>query len=97
MPSKKAPDPDDFPVEFYRVAWPTIRQEFIIVVQSFFLYGFLTRGVNCTILSLIPKFDDAKTMKDYRPISYCNILYKVISKILANRVKVLLPYMIEPN
>lgn len=69
----------------------------MIAVQSFFMYGFLPRGVNATILTLIPKHDDAKEMKDYRPISCCNILYKVISKVLANRLKVLLPEMIEPN
>lgn len=97
MPNNKAPGPDGYPVEFYRASWPIIKQDFIIAVQSFFMYGFMPRGVNATILTLIPKHDDAKEMKDYRPISCCNILYKVVSKILANRLKVLLPELIEPN
>lgn len=97
MPSSKAPGPDGFPAEFYRASWHIIKDDFGVAVQSFFMYGFLPRGVNATILTLIPKHDDAKEMKDYRPISCCNILYKVISKVLANRLKVLLPELIEPN
>lgn len=97
MPSSKAPGPDGFPAEFYRALWDIIKQDFVIVVQSFFMYGFLPRGVNATILTLIQKHGDAKEIKDYRPISCCNILFKVISKILVNRLKVLLPELIEPN
>ncbi|KAG7599383.1 Reverse transcriptase domain [Arabidopsis suecica] len=59
--------------------------------------GFLPKGVNSTILALIPKKKEAKVMKDYRPISCCNVLYKVISKILANRLKIILPKFISPN
>ncbi|WZY87154.1 hypothetical protein YC2023_033538 [Brassica napus] len=97
MPANKAPGPDGFPAEFYRASWPMIKQDFVVAVQSFFMYGLLPRGVNATILTLIPKHDDAKEIKDYRPISCCNILYKVISKVLANRLKILLPELIEPN
>ncbi|CAA7059505.1 unnamed protein product [Microthlaspi erraticum] len=57
----------------------------------------MPRGVNATILSLIPKHKDSQTMNDYRPIACCNFLYKVISKILANRLKLILSDAIEPN
>ncbi|XP_013617494.1 PREDICTED: uncharacterized protein LOC106324013 [Brassica oleracea var. oleracea] len=97
MPVNKAPGPDGYPVEFYKVAWPVIRKYFITAVQSFFLYGFLPKGVNATILTPIPKIQGAETMKDFRPISCCIILYKVVSKVLARRLKVLLPELIEPN
>lgn len=59
--------------------------------------GSSQKGVNSTILALIPKKDDVKEMKDYRPISCYNVIYKVISKILANRLKVLLPGFISGN
>lgn len=97
MPSNKAPGPDGCPAEFYRSAWPIIRSDFTIAVQSFFMFGFLPKGVNATTLALIPKVQGAETLKDFRPISCCNILYKVVSKILANRLKVFLPDLIEPN
>lgn len=58
-----------------------------MAVQSFFKKGFLPKGINSTILALIPKKDETARMGDYRPISCCNVLYKVISKILANRIK----------
>ncbi|XP_056850253.1 uncharacterized protein LOC108824527 [Raphanus sativus] len=53
--------------------------------------------VNSTILALIPKKNDATKMGDYRPISCCNVLYKVLSKILANRLKRILPKFISTN
>lgn len=53
--------------------------------------------MNSTILALIPKKTSAIEMKDYRPISCCNVLYKVISKIMANRMKGILPRLIAVN
>lgn len=55
MPLSKAPGPDGYPVEFYRAAWKVIGADLIRAVQSFFLYGFMPRGINATILSLISK------------------------------------------
>lgn len=57
----------------------------------------MPKGVNSTILALIPKTENAERMKDFRPIACCNLLYKVISKILANRLKAVLPDAIELN
>ncbi|XP_056858087.1 uncharacterized protein LOC130507391 [Raphanus sativus] len=71
--------------------------EFIISIQSFFATCFLPKGLNTTILTLIPKTTTAREMKDYRPISCCNVIYKVISKIIANRLKITLPDFIELN
>lgn len=65
--------------------------------QSFFLKGFLPKGLNSTILALIPKKDEAKVMKDYMPISCCNVLYKIISKLIVNRLKGVLPKCISLN
>lgn len=74
-----------------------IGEDVVVAIQSFFLKGFLPKGVNSTILALSPKKEEAKMMKDYRPISCCNVLYKVISKILANRLKTILPKCITWN
>lgn len=97
MPTNKAPGPDGFPVEFYKAAWPVVGKDFIVAVQSFFLYGLMPRSTNETLLSLIPKSAEADHMTDYRPISCCNVVYKVISKILARRLKDTLPSAIEKN
>ncbi|KAL0865946.1 hypothetical protein Bca101_045064 [Brassica carinata] len=97
MPSNKSPGPDGYTTEFFKSAWSIIGEDVVVAVQSFFVKGFLPKGINSTILALIPKKDTAKEMKDYRPISCCNVLYKVISKILANRLKVIMPKFISAN
>lgn len=97
MPANKSPGPDGFNSEFFRESWLIVGDDFTVAIQSFFKTGFLPKGVNSTILALIPKKKEAKVMKDYRPISCCNVLYKVISKILANRLKLILPKFISPN
>lgn len=97
MPSNKSPGPDRFNAEFYKATWDIIGPEFVIAVQAFFVKRFLPKGVNSTILALIPKTTEATEMKDYRPISCCNVLYKFISKLITNRLKRLLPQFISAN
>ena len=97
MPNDKSPRPDGFTTEFFKASWSVIAKDFTVAVQSFFSKGFLPMGLNSTILALIPKKDAATEMKDYRPISCCNVLYKVISKIIANRIKATLPQCIAHN
>ena len=74
-----------------------IEKDFVTAVQSFFIYSFMPRSVTATLLSLVPKTTDAEKMSDFRPIACCNVMYKVISKILATRLKATLPEAIELN
>lgn len=97
MPGNKSPGPDGLTAEFFREAWPVIGKDVTIAIQSFFIKGFLPKGLNSTILALIPKNDNARMMKDYKPISCCNVLYKAISKIIARRLKCILPKCIALN
>lgn len=97
MPSNKALGPDGFPVEFYKAAWSIIGKDFITAVQSFFLFGFMPHSINATLLALIPKTTNAEKMTDFRLIACCNIIYKVISKVIARRLKATLPEAIKLN
>lgn len=97
MAAEKSPGPDGYSSEFFRSTWAITGGDFVQAVQSFFDKGFLPKGINSTILALIPKKTDAIYMKDYRPISCCNVIYKVISKILASRLKRLLPTFVSTN
>lgn len=97
MPGNKSPGPDGFTTEFFKGAWDVIGEDVTAAIQSFFTKGFLPKGLNSTILTLVPKKDEVKMMRDYRPISCCNVLYKIISKIIARRLKSVLPKCITLN
>lgn len=95
MPGSKAPCPDGYTTKNFKEAWNIVGDDVVVAVQSFFILGFLPKGLNSTLLALIPKKTETKEMKDYRPISCCNVLYKVISKLIANRLKSILPKCIS--
>lgn len=97
LPNDKVSGPDGYTKELFVAAWPVVGKEFVAAIQSFFLFGFMPKGINATILTLIPKTEEALTMKDYRPIACCNFLDKVISKVLASRLRIIFPDAIEPN
>ena len=97
MSNDKSPGPDGYTSEFFKATWDIVGTEFITAFQSFFVRGFLPKGLNATILALIPNKLEALEMKDYRPISCCNFIYKVISKLIANRLKIVLPKFISGN
>jgi hypothetical protein len=59
-------------------------------VKKFFSDGIMPPGINDTTIVLIPKGDNPEELKDFRPISLCNVIYKVISKCLVNRLSLLL-------
>ncbi|GJS04028.1 RNA-directed DNA polymerase, eukaryota [Tanacetum coccineum] len=82
----KSPGPDGFSFEFFRRYWNFIGPEFCSAVESFFISGFLPKGCNASFIALIPKVLDAKFVSDFRPISLIGSVYKVITKILANRL-----------
>lgn len=60
-------------------------------VKSFLRSGRILREMNVTAISLIPTVPNPTMLKDFRPSSCCNTIYKCIAKILANRLKVVIP------
>jgi hypothetical protein len=54
--------------------------------RSFFGSGVMPLGINDTSIVLFPKKNEPEPLKDYRPISLCNVIYKIISKCLINRL-----------
>ncbi|GLT33352.1 hypothetical protein SLA2020_079500 [Shorea laevis] len=95
--SSKAPGPDGMNASFFKHYWPIIGDDVTKAVLEFLNEGIMTKGVNRTHIVLIPKTKNPNAMKDFRPISLCNVIYKLISKILANRLKPLLPSIISKN
>ena len=64
-------------------------------VLDFLNDGVMLPNFNHTNIVLIPKVKNPKKMSEFRPISLCNVIYKVISKVLANRLKQVLPDIIS--
>lgn len=88
---------DGFGAYFFKKAWHIIKQDVIATVQDFFRNNRMYRAVNCSSVTLIPKHKGAKEIKDYRPIACCSTLYKIISKILANRLSKVLGTIVGNN
>ncbi|GJS31209.1 RNA-directed DNA polymerase, eukaryota, partial [Tanacetum coccineum] len=82
----KSPGPDGFSFSFYRHFWPVIEKDVFEAVDYFFMYGEIPNGCNSNFIGLIPKILDDDMVKDFRPISLIGSLYKIIAKILANRL-----------
>ena len=93
----KAPGVDGMPPLFFQTYWHIIKNDIVHAVTSFFHSGNILSAINETIISLIPKVDNPVVISNYRPISLCTVLYKTISKILANRIKKILVHCINPS
>nr|GEW03597.1 RNA-directed DNA polymerase, eukaryota, reverse transcriptase zinc-binding domain protein [Tanacetum cinerariifolium] len=82
----KSPGPDGVTFGFIRRYWYLIEKDVVAAVQHFFTFGNFPKGCNASFIALIPKIPDAKLVKDFRPIYLIGSLYKIIVKILANRL-----------
>ncbi|GJW39889.1 RNA-directed DNA polymerase, eukaryota, partial [Tanacetum coccineum] len=91
----KSPGPDGFTFEFFRRYWEFIRPDFCDAVEYFFVNGSFSKGCNSSFIALIPKVPDAKFVNDYRPISLIGSVYKVVTKIMANRLALVIADIIS--
>ncbi|KAM1605749.1 hypothetical protein PS2_026450 [Malus domestica] len=97
MGSLKAPGPYGFPGIFYQNNWDTVATEVNELIWDLMNGTDIPWGINATHLVLIPKVHKPESVEQFRPISLGNFSYKVLSKVLANRLKVVLPDLISPS
>ncbi|XP_010431573.1 PREDICTED: uncharacterized protein LOC104715904 [Camelina sativa] len=95
LPRNKAPGPDGYCVEFFTAQWETVGSSAIEAVTEFFRSGKMLKQWNATIITLIPKTPNAQRVGEFRPIACCNTLYKIVSKLLANRLKRVIPDLVS--
>uniref|UniRef100_A0A5B7BIZ0 Reverse transcriptase domain-containing protein n=1 Tax=Davidia involucrata TaxID=16924 RepID=A0A5B7BIZ0_DAVIN len=93
----KAPGPDGFSMAFFQQCWPTIKEDMMAVFHHFFSHGSFEKSLNAFFIALVPKKEGAENIKDFRSISLMGGTYKLIAKVLANRLKKVLPKIISKN
>jgi hypothetical protein len=96
MAPLKAPGPDGFNAGFFQKHWDIVGPEICKATLYSLNNATLDSHLNSTYIALIPKLNNPTCVTEFRPISLCNVLYKIISKILANRLKVILPHIVSP-
>jgi hypothetical protein len=96
-PKDKAPGPDGFTSDFFHHCWPLIRTEVWEIIEDSRASGQILQALNATFLTLIPKEGQAHHPKQFRPIALCNVIYKLLTKVIARRLKPILPTIISPE
>ncbi|XP_073362839.1 uncharacterized protein [Aegilops tauschii subsp. strangulata] len=91
----KAPGPDGFPAHFFQRHWELCEDEITGMIKRVLSGEDSPEDINSTFIVLIPKIASPKILGQFRPISLCNVIYKIASKVLANRLKVILPKVIS--
>jgi hypothetical protein len=98
LPADKAPGPDGFTGKFYQVCWPIIKPEIMAAISAVWSRKFNNFALlNSAYITLLPKKDDAASIRDFRPISLVHSFAKFITKLMANRLAGRLNEMITPN
>ena len=87
MNGDKASGPDGFTVAFWRLCWDFVKEEVMEMFKEFYEQSSVIKSLNTTFLVLIPKKGGVEDLRDFRPISLLGGLYKLLAKVLANRLK----------
>lgn len=97
LPRNKVPGPDGFSSEFFTSSGKLVGTDVIVVITEFFTTSRMQRQVNVTTIALIPKNIGAEKLADFRPLSCCNTVYKVIAQIIDFRLKWFLDEAVQNN
>lgn len=92
----KSPGPDGLHAGFFQCMWPIVGDSICAYASNFYETGVLPEHMNETFLVLIPKVDHPETVKQLRPLSLCNVRYKIVTKAMTNRMKKILSDIIGP-
>ncbi|KAK4848534.1 hypothetical protein QYF36_014292 [Acer negundo] len=93
----KTPSSDGFPTIFFQNQWSVCRKDVVILIVDSFKSGTFPTNINQTLIALIPKVPSPLNMSQIRPINLCNSTYKIISKVIVQKLRNLLPELVSPN
>ena len=97
MPANRTPGSDGLPKEFYVCFWDILASDFVAMANYCLDKGELPLSLRWAIITLIFKKDDPENLKNWRPISLLNVDYKLIAKVIAQRLCVVMPSVIHPD
>jgi hypothetical protein len=97
LPTCKALGLNGFTTEFFDSCWPMLREEVWQLVEESRSSGKFLPTLNATFLTLIPKEERVTNLRNFKPITLCNMIYKIISKVIARRLKPILPFIISKD
>lgn len=86
---------DGMPPLFFQTYWTDVGMDITQAVLSCLNSGSILKSINHTFITLIPKVNHSNIVSDFRPISLCNVIYKIVSKVIANRLKPMLNSIIS--
>ena len=92
----KAPGPDGLHAGFFQYFWNEVQASICQEVKKAFVSESIPALLNTTLVTLIPKCNNPESLANFRPISLCNSVYKVISKVLVTRIRPLLNKLMSP-
>ncbi|GJY51080.1 RNA-directed DNA polymerase, eukaryota [Tanacetum coccineum] len=95
--SDKAPGPDGFTFGFFKRFWEVIKEAVFAFVRSFQNRRVIPHGCNSSFIALIPKVNDPRFTSDFRPTSLIRCQYKIIGKLLANRLATVIDSIVSPE
>jgi hypothetical protein len=97
LPANKSPGPDGFNTDFVRKCWPVIASDFYELCDKFYDGSICMESINGSYVTLIPKHNSPASVGDYRPISLLNTSKKILTKLLTNRLQLVITKLVHQN
>ena len=97
MEGDKALGLDGFSLTFYHHCWEVVERNVLAVFEEFYPHSMFEKSLNATFIALIPKKNGASNIRDFRPISLVGSVYKILAKVLANRLKEVLDQLVSES
>ena len=86
---------DGFNFRFIKQFWDILKPDILCYIHEFHANGAIPRGCNASFVALIPKISEPQHLCEYRPISLIGCMYKIVAKLLANRIRKVMPAIID--